>query len=208
MLKIALINGSPKAKESASGCILEELRELLKDATITEIAARSPDLNNIEALLEQEVLVFAFPLYVDGIPSHLLHILNQLEQTLKERKSDLVVYAIVNSGFYEGRQNEYALQLMRNWCVKANVRWGQGLGIGAGGMLSSIRNVPNGQGPKKNISIAMKALVDNIMEKKSGDNFFTAPNFPRFLYKMAAEMGWRQMVKANGLKTKNLFTKK
>lgn len=208
MLKVALINGSPKAKESASGYILQDLKELLTEATISEFSARTSELNHVDEIVTQEILVFAFPLYVDAIPSHLLSFLNQLEQVLKDRNSDMVVYAIVNSGFYESHQNEYALQLMRNWCVKAKVRWGQGLGIGAGGMMSSIHTIPHGKGPKKNISISMETLAVNIGRKKSDKNIFTAPNFPRFLYKMAAEMGWRQAVKANGFKTKDLSTKK
>jgi multimeric flavodoxin WrbA len=208
MLRIALINGSPKAKDSASGYLLKDLKELLKDSTITEYNFRTPEVKDPEEILNQDALVFAYPIYVDGVPSHLLHCLEQLEVLLQGRNLDSKVYAICNAGFYEGHQNQYAIQIIRNWCVKSGLTWGQGIGIGAGGMVASIQNVPHGQGPKKNMSIALDTLAENILNRSSAENVYTAPGFPRFLYKMAAEMGWRQQVKANGMKTKNLFTRR
>ncbi|HAW69762.1 MAG TPA: hypothetical protein DHD79_09105, partial [Firmicutes bacterium] len=78
-----------------------------------------------------DTLVFAFPLYVDGIPSHLLSCLSQMEGYLKPLASkEMRVYAIVNCGFYEGRQNQHALDMMQNWCAKTRLIWGHGLGIG------------------------------------------------------------------------------
>jgi hypothetical protein len=51
-------------------------------------------------------------------------------------------------------------------------------------------------------------LASNILRKSSADNLYVKPGIPRFLYKLAAEMGWRQTIKANGLKTKDLSRKR
>lgn len=115
---------------------------------------------------------------------------------------------MVNCGFYEGHQNKLALEMMENWCVKARLKWGQGIGIGAGGMLSGLKNVPIGHGPKKNLEKAFNQLTNNILNSSSEENIFVNANFPRILYKFAAEMGWRQAIKANGLKRKDLFLQK
>ena len=160
-------------------------------------------------MAESNALVFAFPLYVDGIPSHLLSCIMQLESflsTIKEK--DIVVYTLVNCGFFEGHQTALAIEMMKNWCKKAGLRWGQGIGMGAGGMLQSVKNVPAGYGPKKDLGEALSKLVKNISERSSGEDIFITANFPRFLYKLAAEMGWRKSVKANGLKTRDLHLRK
>ncbi|MDF2890534.1 MAG: hypothetical protein K0R80_901 [Clostridia bacterium] len=208
-MKIAFINGSPKVKNSTSEYILKTLKPLLpKEYELIEYHFRTSHLSNhdMEQMAECNVLVFAFPLYVDGIPSHLIHCLYELEMffnTKSEKK--IVVYSLVNCGFYEGHQNVIALEIMKNWCVKAKLNWGQGLGIGGGGMLPMLAGVPEGQGPKKNLSMALKTIAGSISAAATADNIFVSPNFPRFAYKLGAEMGWRQQGKANGLKPKDLF---
>lgn len=163
----------------------------------------------MEQLTGCDALIFAFPLYVDGIPSHLLNCLIQLEMHFSGiKEKDTVVYALINCGFYEGHQAKLALEMMENWCARAGLKWGQGVGIGAGGMLLSIKNVPLGHGPKKSLGKAFKQLSDNILKRTSAGSIFISLNFPRALYKLAAETGWRLAIKNNGLKTKDLFLKK
>lgn len=212
-MKITLINGSPKIKGTSSGCLLEELKTLIEcdGNIIAEYYLRKPqfDTKEMEQLADCNVLVFAFPLYVDGIPSHLLNCLIQLEtffSAIKEK--NITVYSLVNCGFYEGHQNALAIEMMENWCAKAGLKWGQGIGIGAGGMLPAVKNVSIGHGPKKNLGKALKNLSNNISKCTSEENIFITPNFPRILYKLSAEMGWRQSIKANGLKRRDLFLKK
>ena len=99
-MKIAFINGSPKVKDSASGSILQELRPLLEQGgnIISEYNFLKPELNTkeIEGLVECNILIFAFPLYVDGIPSHLLNCLIQLEKIFANiDNKDIKVYSNV-----------------------------------------------------------------------------------------------------------------
>ena len=212
-MKIALINGSPKIKDSASDCVLQELKVFLEqqDNIIFEHHFRKPQLSTEEMkdLVECVALVFAFPLYVDGIPSHLLNCLAELESFLLTlNKKEIKVYSLVNCGFYEGHQNKLAIEIMENWCIKSGLKWGQGVGIGAGGMLPSLKNVPSGNGPKKNLEKALNQIANNILKSTSEENIFITANFPRVAYKFAAEMGWRQSIKSNELKRKDLFLRK
>jgi hypothetical protein len=212
-MKIAFINGSPKEKNSSSGCILQELKPFLdKDSNVvSEFCFRKPNLDEkeMEQIAECQVLIFSFPLYVDGIPSHLLNCLAQLESyftAIKEK--EITVYSLINCGFFEGHQNKLALEIMENWCIKTGLRWGQGIGIGGGGMLLAIKNVPIGHGPKKNLGKAFDRFVKNILSRSSGENLLVSANFPRLLYKFSAEIGWMQAIKANGLKRKDLSLRK
>jgi len=208
-MRMAFINGSPKKTYSASASLLQELKPFLqKDGiTISDYNFNKPSLSKEEMvqLKDYDIFVFSFPLYVDGIPSHLLNCLTQLETFLASiKEKDIKVYSMVNCGFYEGHQTKLAIEMMENWCSKARLKWGQGLGIGAGGMLPMIKNVPLGQGPKRNLEKSLRQLANNILNGTSAEDMYISPNIPRIFYKFAAEMGWRKSIKANGLKKKDL----
>lgn len=207
-MKIALINGSPKIKNSSSEYILQTLKPLLPaESEIIEYHFRTAKLSNndLDEIAECNILVFAFPLYVDGIPSHLVNCLYQMEKYFKTKQiNKVVVYSLVNCGFYEGHQNAIALEIMKNWCEKTKLNWGHGIGIGGGGMLPMLVNVPDGKGPKKNLLKALKTIASNISIGAKADNILISPNFPRFAYKISAEIGWRQQIKMNGLKRSDL----
>lgn len=210
-MKIALINGSPKFKHSSSGNILASLKSRLQDNNIIEeYVFRTTEISNgnLERILKCNVIVFAFPLYVDGIPSHLLSCLYHMEKYLSSLNNEIYVYTIVNIGFYEGKQAAISIEMMKNWAEKANVKWGQGIGIGGGGMMAMLDKSSDSQGPMKSVHNTLNALARNILSCKSSDEIYTSPGIPRIAYKIGGEMGWRQAVKKNGLKTKDLFLKK
>ena len=81
-MKLALINGSPKPKDSASGLLCGALAQLLSGVEVCSLSLRKPSLDpqTISLLDSCDALVFVFPLYVDGIPGHLLSCLAALEQ--------------------------------------------------------------------------------------------------------------------------------
>ena len=207
-MKIALVNGSPKMSHSASGCLLDHLEALLDNENheITKHSLRRPKLHQQVAqdLSTCDALVLAFPLYVDGIPSHFLSCLMQLDECLAQTEKEILVYAIVNCGFYEGEQARWALAILENWCQRAKVRWGHGIGLGAGGMIPSTANIPLDAGPNKNLDKALKRLARNILQRASDQNLYTTANIPKLAYKLAAEMGWRRSAKLNGLKRHDL----
>lgn len=210
-MKVALINGSPKVKDSASQCLLQILQPLLSQVDeVSSFQMRKPVLteDEIERLLQNEVLVFAFPLYVDGIPAHLLSCLAQLEEPLVTLGNKIQVYGVVNCGFYEGHQARWALEILENWCIKAGQSWGQGVGVGAGPMLFSLTNVPLGYGPLKNLGQVFHQLADNIVGRAAGESVYITPNFPKLAYKLAGEMSMRRSAKANGLRVRDLHRKK
>lgn len=147
--------------------------------------------------------MFAYPLYVDGIPGHLLSCLIQLEEAYLQ-KPEKHIYGIVNCGFYEGVQAEFALKILQNWCEKAGFVWGGGIGVGGGGGLAMMPQMESGQGPKAPIDKALAVLADTILQHKTQENSYVSVAFPRFLYRMGAQMGWRRMIQENGGKAKDL----
>ena len=208
-MRIALINGSPKTKRSSSGFYLEEARKLLgqNGNDLSQHHFKSPHIgvDEIEQMSTYDVLIFAFPLYVDGIPSNLLHCLAQLETSfVSKQKKDIKVYCLVNCGFFEAHQNALAIEMMKIWSAKAGLEWGGGVGIGAGQMLANMENVPMGHGPKKDLGKCLHILVRNISNQDVGETLYVTANFPRVLFRLFAEMGWRKAAKKHGLKPREL----
>lgn len=156
---------SPKVRSSASGILLEDLKAYLGETEVTEFGFHTDAVTKEEAetLNQADALVFLFPLYVDGIPGHLLSCLAGLEEISLENKSrEIRVYGIVNCGFYEGIQAEPALQILENWCARAGYVWGGGVGIGGGGALAQMPKTKSGHGPREPIEKALKALAGTI----------------------------------------------
>lgn len=208
-MRIALIDGSPKVKNSTSGTLLKDIKGYWEEnVEIVHFGFHSPVNSKevIEELAKTDVWVFSYPLYVDGIPGHLLSCLVQLEEA-RINNPQIHVYGIVNCGFYEGIQAEYALKLLQNWCLKAGVIWSGGIGVGGGGGLAMMPEMKPGYGPKAPIDKSIAELADVILKKQVRENIYVSVAFPRFLYKMGAEIGWRQMIKANGGKVKDLKKK-
>ena len=106
MKKIALINGSPKYKDSASGCILDIYKKQLSNHEITEFNFRTKEVKDIEKLCENQIFVLAFPLYVDGVPAHVLSCLQQMAEYLQEWKKINMSLLIFQSFFIRLRQSK------------------------------------------------------------------------------------------------------
>ena len=205
-MNISIINGSPKPGESTSGLLIKYLLQEIGEchATVFKCSLQATELAKIAS---SDVLVLVFPLYVDSIPSQLLRFLIFLEE-LKDLNHDMMVYCIVNNGFFEGTQNHIAIQQMKNWCAAANLNWGQGVGIGAGEMLPFIANAPRKHGPNKNVVYAISNLAGNLLNKKSGKDKFISPNWPRFLWRMQSTgFFWMPRARSNNLKKQDLYRK-
>ena len=199
---MALISGSPKKKYSTSAKMLEELKSFLsKDQAVTELRFSDNGLaeNHLQALAKAETFVISFPLYVDSIPSHLLRCLTEIDTYFAEQSCTKSVYAIINCGFYEGEQAKAAMKMVENWCVRCGFTFRGGLGVGAGGMWHSIKDVPPGHGPKKDYGKHLSELAEKMEQQEDYGCVFTTVNFPRFAYKMAGESGWKQAAKKNGI---------
>ena len=103
-MRIALINGSPKVNNSTSSTLLEDIKGYVgENAEVIRLGFHSPTISQevIEELEKTDIWVFSYPLYVDGIPGHLLSCLVQLEE-VRIHNPQTHVYGIVNCGFYEG----------------------------------------------------------------------------------------------------------
>ena len=207
-MKIGIINGSPRGKKSNSEILIKYLCSLLKEHQINKYYLFSSKIHSeIKSEIHNaDVLIFSFPLYIDSIPSSLLDILLKFEEE-KIINSKTKIYCIVNNGFFEGKQNQLAILQMKNWCQKTGAEWGQGIGIGAGEILSYVEKVPLGKGPLKNLGKALDQFSNNIKTLKSSNEIYINPNWSRMLYWIQGTISWIIKARKNRLKIRDLFEK-
>ena len=207
-MKIGIINGSPRGKKSNSEILIKYLCSLLEGHKINKYYSFSSKIHSeIKSEIHNaDVLIFSFPLYIDSIPSSLLDILLKFEEE-KIINSKTKIYCIVNNGFFEGKQNQMAILQMKNWCQKTGAEWGQGIGIGAGEILSYVEKVPLGKGPLKNLGKVLEQFTNNIKTLKSDNEIYVNPNWSRLLYWTQGTVSWIIKARKNGLKMRDLFRK-
>ena len=207
-MKISIINGSPKAGRSNSEILENYLLSLLKDNEIRKYYSISVRLDDKikNQIYNSDVLIFLFPLYVDGIPSNLLKLLVEFEKE-KVVNPATRVYCVVNNGFYEGKQNHLAILQIKNWCEKVKARWGQGIGVGAGELLPYLKKCKLEQGPLKNLGKALEKFSINILTLKSDEDIYINPNWLRSLYFLQGSISWILKGRKNNLRVRELFRK-
>ena len=205
-MKIALIDGSSKNKESNSSQMLKHLQELLPaEYTFQTFHLNKPLLTveQITQLSNCSVWVFAFGIYVDGIPSHLLSCLRQLE-TATFNREHIHVYGLINCGLYEGKQTRHAMSMMEIWSQKTGLKWGMGVGFGGSGGLIHMASLPLGKGPKKKLKKVLETCANAISTQSKVANVYTSIGIPRFLNNKMVEISFKQSIKKNGGKVKDL----
>ena len=141
-MKTVFINCSPKKHFCASAYFLALQRLFTGGQKVTEKLRTPADYDRILGQLRSaDAVVFCLPLYVDGIPSHVLRFMEAMEAFCRQNSLRLNVYCIANNGFIEGKQNEPLMQVFENFCVRTGLAWGGGVGIGGGVMLNVTRIV-------------------------------------------------------------------
>jgi len=138
-MKTVFINASPKKRFSASANFIRLQRFFVKGTTVREhLRNKSDHLRVLESLKDADSVVFALPLYIDSLPTHIISFLKDLEAFSKENNLNLKIYVISNGGFIEGKQNAVVFRIFENFCKRSGNAWCGGVGIGGGVMLNVL----------------------------------------------------------------------
>lgn len=207
-MRICLVNGSPRVVDSASGLLIDYLVPMLPGMEV-EILHPSHTGEQEEQLRQMQrcdVLVLAFPLYADSFPSHVLRLLCSLKA--RGGLTGKRLYALVNNGFYEGVQCAVVMRQLQLFANETGMIWGQGIGVGAGEMHRSLKGVPLGKGPNKNLGRALGRLAKNILQCTDDDNVYIRPNWPHAAWQwLATHLMWNARAKENGLSKNDLYNR-
>lgn len=203
--KVILLNCSLRADNSNSKKFLDRLSsELTGDVEKINLSSYINRYDELAGLLAGAgTIVFGMPLYVDGIPSACLRVMERLEKY--DTAGEKHIYVVSNMGFYESLQLKNLMSMVKTWCEKCGFTYGGGLAIGAGEMIGSII-ASTGKGPAKYVAEGLNKLSAAINASATiGDIYADAYRFPRALYMLAADSGWPHGARKNGLKRKDLY---
>ena len=78
-----------------------------------------------------------------------------------------------------------------------------GIGIGAAEALPSLKAVKTGRGALRKIGQGYEKITKALKQDRC-ENIYASVSIPRFIYKAAAEAGWRRSIRKNGLEAKDL----
>ena len=207
--KIVLLNASMRSADGNSAALAKELQKRINRKS--ELINLSMYLNKIDELVKEledvETLVLCTPLYVDGLPSQLIRLMETYERnyTGKAKK----IYVLANMGLYESKQLVNLLSQAKKWCELMNFEYNGSVAIGAGELVGGLmKAIPLEKGFTKKIAKAEGKLAKAIDDNSKIDDIYTGTeSFPRFLYMAIANSGWKRMAKANGIDPKELFRK-
>ena len=206
--KVVLLNGSMRNVNGNSARLSRTLSERLKsDTEIIDLKAYINDPDRLISILDtSRAVVLCVPLYVDGLPSQVIKLMERMELSGKGPKQ---VYLLANMGLYESKQLDNLFSAVRQWCKRTGCEYCGGLGISAGELMGTLMEViPFSRGTTKKASKGMDVLVRAVDSTETMPDVYAEPfAFPRRLYIWIANTNWNRTSRKNGIKPEDMFTK-
>ena len=205
--KTILLNASMRSANGNSAKLAIQLQKFLKGES--EIINLSKYLNSndelISILSDAPRIAICTPLYVDGLPSQLIRLMENMENRYNGPAKK--IYVLSNMGLYESEQLINLLSAVKKWCSRIGFEYAGALAVAAGELVGGFLEMSTlDKWPLKEINEGMKKLSEAINNNEIIDDLYTGTySFPRWLYMAIANSGWRRMGKANGLTNKDLF---
>ncbi len=214
--KALLLIGSPKPAASTSASLGDYLLDRLREKGMDTDGARvywaiaSDDRveNLVESVNDADLVILAFPLYVDTLPAGVIRFLEMVSErgssySHKHRR----LAAIVNCGFPETTQCEMAVASCRRFAEEAEFDWAGGLALGGAGAIDgrplekvgrATRNV------KKALDMAADDLASGRAISEEAIALMARRTMPRWLYTFAGNLGFRREARKNGIRGNRL----
>ena len=213
--RIVLLSASPKVDQewAVSNLLSKRGEALLKSeqSDVTIIPVRHALLHHetasaFNSMQEADAIVMIFPLYFFCLPAMLTRFLQDFAEQMPKAANACAVYAIVNCGFPEPEINAEAMRVVEMFARQTGRSYGGGVMIGCGGMVLGAQGAPF----MKPVMVSIDDLYARVMREALSQNLIeaqiavVAPKFPRQLYFLAGNAGWRSSARKNHLKEKDL----
>ena len=142
-----------------------------------------------------DIVILAFPLYVDGPPYLVTQALEQIAAH-RAGRTDIrhpLFLAIANCGFPEAQHNAIVLAICEQFAAAAGFRWAGGLALGEGGAING-QPLAKAGGMVHNVvaalDLAAAALAAGEPVPTEAVACMTRPFIPASAYMLMGDLGW------------------
>jgi len=206
-----LLVGSPRSVKSNSNSIGSYLFEQLKimgiEIETIYIYSVLHSAEKLKALLDavdaSDLIVLAFPLYVDSLPAPVIEILEFIASDRKDKLLHPQMFAsIANCGFPEAAHNKTALGICETFARQVQFGWAGSLALGGGEALGGLPLIQGGGRTtriRKALDMAAMALGAGKAIPVAAQELLEKPIIPKWVYCMMGGMGWRKLASRFGV---------
>lgn len=200
---LLLVGSAKPAGESSSEAIGSRLLDQLSAQGITSeihyvarilrTEARFQDF--LVALDHTDLLILAFPLYVDSLPYLVIDALERIaaHRRTQDSPAQTAFVAIANCGFPESQHNATALAICEQFAMETGFDWAGGLAIGAGGAIGG-RPLTEAGGLLRQVIAALDeiaaALAQGNPAPPDAVDRLGRPFLPKLAYMLMGDLGW------------------
>jgi hypothetical protein len=215
--RAVLLVGSPRTKKSTSASLGSYLMAQLAARGLavetiqiyTAFNAAGRRRAALEVLDAADLVVLAFPLYVDSLPAPVIAALEGIARHRAERSAHQGVSArqrlaaIANCGFPEASHNATALAICAEFARQSGLGWAGGLALGGGeGLVHGTpldeldgRAIPI----RRSLEMAAAALADGQPIPQAARDLLARPTVPAWMYRLLGGYGWKQRARQYGM---------
>ncbi len=209
--RAVLLVGSPRTKKSTSASLGGYLMEQFSARGVeTETIQIYTSFNSaertrlaLEKLDQADLVVLAFPLYVDSLPAPVISALEKIAAHRATAKVEQRFTAIANCGFPEAHHNDTALAICAQFARQTGMTWLGSLALGGGEGLvhgAALQDMDGRAIPiRQSLDLAAEALANGQPVPQSARDLLARPSVPNWLYRFMGGFGWRQQAKGYGV---------
>ena len=212
---VLLLIGSPKGSASTSASLGNYLISKLEENGLTKevgyihklVKNKEGQLKLFSMIDKTDLIVMAFPLYVDSLPAPVIKSLEFIadyrENLEHPRQQGFVI--IINCGFPESEHNNTAVNISKIFAQDVGFEWKGGLALGMGGVIQGkplkdrggvVRNIIKG------LDIAAIALSEGENIPQEAIDLVSKRMMPKKFYTMVGNIGWKMQAKKYGARKK------
>jgi hypothetical protein len=208
--QVLLLVGSAKRPRSTSESLGTYLLDRLADqgfeteTVLLHRALRSEAGRKalLDATDRADLLVLAFPLYVDTLPYLVTRAMECIaaHRAGAPRPNQRLV-ALANCGFPEAHHNSTALAICRRFAQETGLQWAGGLALGAGQAIDG-RPLSEAGGMARHVveslDLATEALASGAPVPPEAVETMARPLMPTWAYMHMGRLGWRMQARKHG----------